>query len=75
MNPDGVREMLLNNFQGVRIDGTNATIIGSKEGTFIADRNQITRVDGSRGLAVCDDKALYRPDRRSCGSGGRDPIF
>ncbi len=52
MNPDGVREMLLNNFQGVRIDGTNATIIGSKEGTFIADRNQITRVDGSRGLAV-----------------------
>ena len=44
MNPDGVREMLLNNFQGVRIDGTNATIIGSKEGTFIADRNQITRV-------------------------------
>ena len=44
MNPQGVREMILNNFAGVRIDGTNATIIGSKPGEFIADRNNITRV-------------------------------
>ena len=29
---------------GVRIDGTNATIIGNGEGNFIADRNNITRV-------------------------------
>lgn len=44
MNPTGVREMLVNNFAGVRMDGTNATIIGSKPGEFIADRNNITRV-------------------------------
>lgn len=44
MDPQGVREMLLDNFGGVRIDGTNATIIGTKQGKFIADRNNITRV-------------------------------
>src|SRR6056297_2400449 len=44
MEPEGVRETLLNNFAGVRIDGTNATIIGSKPGEFIADRNNISRV-------------------------------
>lgn len=44
MNPSGVRQMLLDNFGGVRMDGTNATIIGAKQGEFIADRNNITRV-------------------------------
>ena len=44
MNPDGVRQMLLDNFAGVRVDGSNATIIGSKQGEFVADRNHITRV-------------------------------
>lgn len=39
-----VRELLINNFAGVRIDGSNATIIGSGHGEFIADRNNITRV-------------------------------
>lgn len=42
MDPDGVGEMLRVNFGGVRMDGTNATIIG--EGDFIADRNGIARV-------------------------------
>jgi cellobiose phosphorylase len=44
LNPADVRELLLNNFSGVRIDGSNATIIGSKPGQFIADRNNISRV-------------------------------
>lgn len=44
MNPDGVRQMIVDNFGGVRIDGTNATIIGEKQGEFKADRNSITRV-------------------------------
>lgn len=44
MNPDGVRQMLIDNFGGVRLDGTNATIIGTEPGEFIADRNNITRV-------------------------------
>lgn len=42
MEPQTVKAMLLANFAGVRIDGTNATIIGENE--FIADRNNITRV-------------------------------
>jgi cellobiose phosphorylase len=44
IEPETVREGLLNNFAGVRIDGSNATIIGEKPGEFIADRNAITRV-------------------------------
>ncbi|MFW5838729.1 MAG: GH36-type glycosyl hydrolase domain-containing protein [Bacillota bacterium] len=44
MNPRPVRTMLLNNFKGVRIDGSNATIIGDKPGMFLADRNNITRI-------------------------------
>lgn len=44
MNPDGVRQMIVDNYGGVRIDGTNATIIGEKQGEFKADRNSITRV-------------------------------
>lgn len=39
----GVRQMLLNNFAGVRLNGTNATIIGKASGEFVADRNNISR--------------------------------
>ncbi len=44
MDPGGVRQMILDNYAGVRIDGTNATIIGEQQGEFIADRNGIARV-------------------------------
>ena len=44
MDPSDVRGMLCDNFGGVRPDGSNATIIGSGRGEFIADRNGITRV-------------------------------
>lgn len=44
MNPKGVGSSLLNHYGGVRMDGSNATIIGSRPGEFIADRNNITRV-------------------------------
>ena len=44
MEPSVVRQMIVDNYGGVRIDGTNATIIGSRQGEFIADRNNITRV-------------------------------
>ena len=57
MEPSEVR-YLANNYAGVRIDGSNATIIGTKPGEFIADRNNIPRVDGSRRLAI-HDHALY----------------
>ncbi|MDD5491715.1 MAG: cellobiose phosphorylase [bacterium] len=44
IHPGEARSSLVNNFAGVRIDGSNATIIGHKPGEFIADRNNITRV-------------------------------
>ena len=44
MDPDSVGDMIKANFGGVRIDGTNATIIGAGDGNFIADRNGIARV-------------------------------
>lgn len=43
-DPAAVREDLLRYFAGVRTDGTNATIIGSRPGEFKADRNGIPRV-------------------------------
>lgn len=59
MNPEGVKEMLLSNFGGVRMDGSNATIIGSKQGEFIADRNNITRVWMDHGVWPLMTTALY----------------
>jgi cellobiose phosphorylase len=44
MEPEEVRSVLLNNYAGVRIDGSNATIIGARPGEFIADRNNIARI-------------------------------
>jgi len=44
LEPEEVKNLLINNFGGVRIDGSNATIIGSNPGEFIADRNNIPRV-------------------------------
>jgi cellobiose phosphorylase len=41
--PDKAKPLILHNFAGVRIDGSNATII-TAEGDFIADRNRINRV-------------------------------
>ncbi|MBC8061827.1 MAG: cellobiose phosphorylase [Clostridiaceae bacterium] len=43
LEPKQVRGLLLNNYGGVRFDGSNATIIGAKSGEFIADRNNIPR--------------------------------
>lgn len=59
MNPDGVRQMLLDNFGGVRMDGSNATIIGSRQGEFIADRNNITRVWMDHGIWPCKTTKMY----------------
>lgn len=43
LDPAGAREEILNNFRGIRVDGSNATIIGTEPGQFIADRNNIPR--------------------------------
>ncbi|MGA2774466.1 MAG: cellobiose phosphorylase [Candidatus Omnitrophota bacterium] len=49
-NPHSVRSLLINNFSGLRIDGSNATIITNKNGGFIADRNDIARVWMDHGI-------------------------
>ena len=43
----------------VRVDGTNATIIGPKPGEFIADRNHITRVWMDHGMWPLLTTAFY----------------
>jgi cellobiose phosphorylase len=44
MEPENVSELLFSYYAGVRIDGSNATIIGARPGEFNADRNNIPRV-------------------------------
>jgi len=57
--PGEVRQLLINNFSGVRVDGSNATIIGSKPGEFIADRNNIPRVWMDHGIWPLITTLLY----------------
>ena len=57
-DPDSVRPMLLHNFGGVRIDGSNATIIG-RGGAFIADRNNIPRTWMDHGVWPTYTTLLY----------------
>ncbi len=80
MNPQGVRQMLLDNFAGIRMDGSNATIIGSRQGEFVADRNNITRVwmdhgvwpfmttklyiDQTGDIGLLDEKLYYFKDKQ-----------
>ena len=59
MNDENVASALFNNFAGVRIDGSNATIIGEKNGQFLADRNQIVRVWSDHGAWGLFTTKLY----------------
>lgn len=59
MDPGGVRRMILDNYGGVRLDGTNATIIGERAGEFIADRNGIARVWMDHGVWPFITTELY----------------
>ncbi len=58
-NPSQVKQILINNFSGVRIDGSNATIIGAQPGEFIADRNNIPRVWMDHGIWPLVTTLLY----------------
>ncbi|MCF7932849.1 MAG: hypothetical protein K9K93_06750 [Acholeplasmataceae bacterium] len=49
MNDQSVSNLIINNLAGVRIDGSNATIIGDQPGQFLADRNKIPRVWSDHG--------------------------
>ncbi|MBM3244869.1 MAG: cellobiose phosphorylase [Candidatus Omnitrophica bacterium] len=86
--PETVKPLLINNFKGVRIDGSNATIIGKNPGEFIADRNNIARVWMDHGvwplistlfyihqsgdLNILLEKIPYFKDQHTCRSRERD---
>ena len=59
MESEDVSQMLYDNFAGVRIDGSNATIIGSHPGEFKADRNNIPRVWMDHGVWPLLTTGLY----------------
>ncbi len=59
LEPQGVGQMITLNYGGVRIDGTNATIIGSENGSFLADRNGISRVWMDHALWALMTTKLY----------------
>lgn len=91
MDTAGVRGMLLNHFGGVRMDGANATIIGSRPGEFIADRNNIARVwmdhgvwplmttklyiDQTGDLELLDQEVSYFKDGQARRGRGRDKAW
>ncbi|MBD3246109.1 MAG: cellobiose phosphorylase [Candidatus Omnitrophica bacterium] len=51
-------ELILHNFHGVRIDGSNATII-TRDGQFLSDRNKISRVWMDHGVWPLRTLSLY----------------
>ena len=59
MEGGDVDQMLFDNFAGVRIDGSNATIIGTHPGEFKADRNNIPRVWMDHGVWPLLTTGLY----------------
>lgn len=57
-NPGKIKQQVINNFKGVRIDGSNATII-TQDGNFVSDRNKISRVWMDHGIWPCLALKLY----------------
>ena len=56
--PDKAKALLLNSFKGIRIDGSNATII-PKKGGFLSDRNKLSRVWSDHGIWPLITLRLY----------------
>lgn len=90
-SPKDARSLLINNFKGVRIDGSNATIIGQRPGEFIADRNNISRIwmdhgiwplitthlyiNQSADLKILLEKVSYFRDRQLCRNQEKDSAW
>jgi cellobiose phosphorylase len=47
--PKEAKKLIINSFSGIRLDGSNATII-KKDNTFLSDRNKINRVWSDHGI-------------------------
>lgn len=88
MDPARVRSMIQNSYAGVRVDGTNATIIGNGPGEFVADRNNIPRVwmdhaywpfvttkfymDQTGDVDILDEKVAYFKDPQTMRGTAQD---
>ncbi len=59
LETDEISDMMHANFAGIRMDGSNATIIGSQPGEFKADRNEIPRVWMDHGVWPLKTLDLY----------------
>ena len=59
MSKESIRENLISYYGGIRMDGSNATIIGKEPGEFIADRNAIARVWMDHGVWPFITTVLY----------------
>ena len=70
IHPEEARNILINNFGGVRLDGSNATIIGKNQGEFVSDRNNISRTWMDHGLWPFITLNLYINQ-----SGDKDVLF
>ncbi|MFA4992220.1 MAG: cellobiose phosphorylase, partial [Candidatus Omnitrophota bacterium] len=70
ISPGDARGILINNFGGVRPDGSNATIIGKRNGEFVSDRNNISRVWMDHGVWPFMTLNLYINQ-----SGDKDILF
>ena len=70
VHPGQARKMLINNFGGVRPDGSNATIIGKNHAEFIPDRNNISRTWMDHGFWPLVALNLYINQ-----SGDKDILF
>lgn len=70
LHPEEARKSLINNFGGVRLDGSNATIIGDGQGEFISDRNNISRTWMDHGVWPFMATNLYINQ-----SGDKDILF
>ncbi|MCF7870680.1 MAG: cellobiose phosphorylase, partial [Candidatus Omnitrophica bacterium] len=47
--PKEAKKLIINSFSGIRLDGSNATII-KKDNSFLSDRNKISRVWSDHGI-------------------------
>ncbi len=73
--PGEVPDLLFSSYAGVRIDGSNATIIGAKPGEFIADRNNIPRVWMDHGAWPLLTTRLYIDMSGDLGFLLRDQVY
>lgn len=65
MEPSEVRQMIIDNYGGVRIDGTNATIIEVVRENLLQTGIILPVYGWIIALAVCNYEALFGSDRGS----------